>query len=940
MIPQENSEIPPPSTKRGSDVKWYATIVVLLVIVAAFGIMAFYHPSPVIPVGTTASVVTASSLANYDLPYNLSIKTNGQFNNIVVYWGDGSPQVVPYSGSDYVNVSHKYTSPGNYYVFFVMNSKNGIFSSNKQLVPVAMSATYAALPETSTYGDIALQSSSSSPVVNSSWIYGPGTSLSLLLAYFTPPANPSFQVVSQTLSVSHNGSVVDSISLPYYYNASAGMYELPISSAIYNLTLSTGYYQLQVTTYTAAVNASSGSVDTSQGIFKASYFTDVPVFETASLYSSAPSTNGTFINAELEVGGYVTLDPQVAADSVSGEIIINTMATLVDYNGSDSSGYHAYLASYLPTTSNGGINTNWSNYTVHVNSTKAGYSGAYNVTIKPYENYTFHIRSNATFADGSKVTAWDVAFSIIRDLLYVAGSPATPGSQIAQYLLPGNYFASNTFWNITQNITWDNATNNITFHFQNPMTPSLVYQTVGKSVGTPVVEASWVQAHGGGIGWNASDFQAYQATGSAGHYISYLRDHVMASGPYIVDYTVPASETVLVANPNYNPPGNGWNPKPKINMIILEYIGQESTQYLQLKSGYATAAYLFPTGDWFAIEPLLKSGAVKAYSYPSSAMEFYCFNTQINTTILSHLDPQANVPQAFFDSVQVRRAFADAYNYSFYLAQQVGNEVYNTTFVSGYAGAIPSGVVGYQSNDTLKAAGVSLPSFNMAYAAQNWSTFTHSSYFSLLGLTTGSGGTILYQGAPLNIPIFVLAGDPVNSAGATTWADNLASIVPGASFTVTAASLPEVYSFLVPDQNPAPLWWLEFGGLYPSPTQYLPIVAVPSGNSLIPAPNGFNPSWFNSSSNPVSSLPGMVEQYDNLTAMVEDYLVGFSTGNPTVSLQHFEAVNEMLVNMTFYVPLGQPNQIYLVSSHISPASFINYNENTFAYTEYNYLEFI
>ncbi len=917
---------PQPPKKQGtSNAKWYAIIIVLVVIIAALGVFAFYHPTPKVPVGTTASIQSASTVAQYNTPYNISIKTNGMFNSIDLYWGDGAPQVIPYSGSDYVNVSHTYTSPGNFYVYYVVNYPTTTYTSNMELIPVGVSAASSALPATDSYGDIALQSASSSPLINGSWVYAPGTTLSLLLAYFTPPANSSYQVVSQTLTVSFNGSEVNSVVLPYYFNMSAGQYELPISSAIYNLTLNTGYYQLEVTTYTAAVNASSGAVNTSMGVFDTAYYSDIPSFSTAKAYQAATTTFA-FVNAEAETGGYKTLDPAVAYDTVSYEILLNTMATLVGYNGSSSSQFFPYLAAYLPSTTNGGINTNWANYTVHVNPAVAGYSGSYNVTIKPYENYTFHIRSNATFQDGSKVTAWDVAFSFIRDLLFDAGSPGTPGWINAQYLLPGNYYASNTFWNITQNITWNNATNNVTFHFQEPMAPSLVFEIMGFTSGVMILDASWVQAHGGGIGWNASDFAAYQAHGSAGDYISYLVNNVMASGPYTVDYTVPASEVVLTANPNYNPPAGGHEPRPAIKMVIIEYIGQESTRYLQLKSGYAYTAGI-PSSDWYLVQGLERSGIVKVYPFPTISIFWYNLNANINETLLAKTFPSANVPQTFFDSIQVRRAFADAYNYPYYLAEQVGNAVYNTTFGTGYAGMLPNGMLGYQSNATLKAAGVSLPQYNLTYAEQNWTAFVHSAYFSAEGLSVGTGGTIMYNGAPLNIPISIFSADPVDVEGATTWGTNLATFITGASFPVEPEPFTTLLSWMVPGSNPAPIYELGWAPDYPYPTDYMGPMAYPSDVSTYPGPNGMFPSWFNNSSNPVSSLPGMKIQYQNLTEMVNWYLNGSETGNPTIALQNFHALNEMLVNMTFYVYLDQSSAFWIMNSHVTPSTIIDYQEN-------------
>jgi ABC-type transport system substrate-binding protein len=944
MMPKDDSSTPTPSKKGNSSVKWYAVIIVLIVIAAAFGVIAFYHPAKTVPIGTSASVTSATAVAQYNVPYNISIKTNGMFNSIDFYWGDGTPQVILWTGSDTVNVSHTYTSPGTYYAYYVVNYENSVFTSNKQIVPISVTAASSVLAPTDSYGDIALQSSSSPPLVNNSWIYSPGTSISVLLAYFTPPANSSYQVVSQNLIVSLNGTPIDSVVLPYYFNSTAGMYELPLSSAIYNLTLSTGYYQMELKTYTAVVNTTSGAVNTGLGIFTTSYYTDIPVFSTAAEYSAVSSSGMTsIVNAEAETGGYKTLDPAVTYDGVSLEISFNTMATLFGYKGSNSSAFFPYLAAYMPTTTNGGINTNYANYTVHVNPALAGYSGSYNVSIKPYENYTIHIRSNATFADGNKVRAWDVAFSLIRLLLYDGGSPGTPGWINAQYMLPGNYYSSNTFWNITQNITWNNATNNITIHYQQPMSPSLVFEILGDTSGAFITEASWVQAHGGGIGWNASDFLAYQAHASSGDYISYLVNNEMASGPYMIDYTVPASLSVLIANPNYNPPGNGYAPRATIKMVILEYIGEESTQYLMLKSGFAYIAKDFPTSDWYQVQGLQKSGIVDVYSFPTISIYFYDFNAQINETMLSSIYPSANVPQTFFDSIQVRRAFADSYDYSYYLAKQVGNAIYNTTFGTGYAGMLPNGMLGYQSNQSLINARVSLPTFNLTDAAQNWTAFVNSPYFALEGLSKASNGNIIYHGTTLNIPIFIWTADPVDVAGATTWGEYLSQIIPGLQTPVIPIPIPTILSYMVTDQNPTLILLMNWGPDYPYPTDYMGPMAFPTNTSFFPGPDGFYPSWFNSSANPLSSLPGMKEQYNNLTAMDNEYRNGSTTGNPNIALQYFHMQNEMLVNMTFYVYLYQVGGYWVVNSHVTPSTITAYQDGVMVGGDgvimYDYLTF-
>jgi ABC-type transport system substrate-binding protein len=1439
--------IVPPRKPGSANVKWYAIIAVLIVIIAAFGVLAFYHP---VSTGSSAQVVSAASIAQYNQPYNLTIKTNGAFQSITVYWGDGHTEVVPYSGTDTVHLSHTYLSPGSFYVYYVVNFGGSTYTSNMNLVAVQLTAASTVLNQNASYGDLAFVSASKSPLVNNSMLFAPGTNLSFLAGYFTPPANSNFEVVGQTINVYQNGTLVSTYSLPYYYDAASGAYKLPLSDAYFNLSnLASGYYELQVNTQTASLmssnnvptqvtnstsalymanknvtydnpvmseymygntpvyynqtvwlsyqagafvknyagdnvtyetaanvsymgtaslvntagltatylakemvnytkgtqvsipamtnvtagkganltlangtelmlpsgasitvntganltfltntsitttssaknvtggtiaalssatavgpmtkyavmnftapgtitfkaaanvsfadlsqvnftsgptfmtlsalaakfadasnftypngapvtypvggnivyndntvlyssgtslmfngtvsnmynagttvyypnptttvnytqsatytkgqdvvyqnspvsmqysgetmvgihkgtqmllqttttldqNATSsvqyqagttptfesgnvtfsqgsqlyaaassilnvtaganltflnnvtltvkgtvsngtgktltspfkmsttsanasflhfnttstvtfegnanftlltpmtvnfsaspnqkltamntvtatfnnvsrvsyasgtdltfmslsnttfkdetniaylnagtnvtylagttaslinstisilrtysgisqpiytGEINAAAGLYQTSYFVDIPVFTKAATYS-APVTGYTFTNAEAETGGYKTLDPAIAYDTVSFEVIMNTMATLVGYNGSTSSHFFAYLAAYLPSTSNGGINTNYHNYTV-----KDPWGTTYAVNITPAENYTFHIRSNATFQNGQPVTAWDVMYSMVRTLLFDAGSPGTPGWIQAQYLLPGNYYETNTFWNITQNITVDNATNNITFHFQEPMSSSLVFEILGQASGMGVIDPTWLAQHGGAITWNATGFQAYKAHANAGDYISYLVNNVMASGPYEIDYTVPASETVLVANPNYNPPGNGWAPKPKIQKVVIEYIGQTSTRYLQLKSGYAQTAGI-PSSDWYEVQGLAKAGTVHVYSFPEISIFWYNFNANINTAMLSGIVSSANVPQTFFDSLHVRRAFADAYNYSYYLSEQIGNAVYNTTFANGYAGMLPDGMLGYQNNASLRANGTLVPSFNLKYAKANWSAFETGGLFKAMGLVIGAGGVVDFNGAPLNIPIFIFSADPVDEAGATTWGTYLQQVIPGLQFEVVPTPFPNLLGYQVQGSNPMPIYELGWAPDYPYPTDYMGPMADPVNSSTYPGPNDMTPYWFNATS-PVHSVQSMKDQAANLTLMKEWYDLGSVNGNPTVALRYFHKLNEMLVNMTFYVYIEQEHGFWIMNSHVSGPSVTNYQEN-------------
>ena len=79
----------------------------------------------------------------------------------------------------------------------------------------------------------------------------------------------------------------------------------------------------EMTGSTTIQAASTGMVDPTQGVYTTSYWVDLPVFNQAAYnvpvvgfpaYVPTTSASGSFLRAELETGGYKTLDP--APDSM------------------------------------------------------------------------------------------------------------------------------------------------------------------------------------------------------------------------------------------------------------------------------------------------------------------------------------------------------------------------------------------------------------------------------------------------------------------------------------------------------------------------------------------------------------------------------------------------------------------------------------------------
>lgn len=1144
-----------PPRKPSGNAKWYAIIVVLLVVAAGFAVLAFYHPAP--GTGSTVTVKAADTTATIGQPFNLTLQTNGQWQSLQVFFGDGSSQFVPYTGSTTVTLSHTYTNPGNYYVYYVAKMGSTTVNNAQSLIPVK--TTLGSVPATSSVGLMTLESSASATAIaNTSYAYNVGSNLSYVVGYFTPPANSNYQVYSQVVNEYMNGSLVKTFNIPYTWNQADQAYELANANAFLNFTnLSQGYYVFGLSTYTGALqsqvipstitnttmvnyaaadsatynatanvtvfggkslpytlyslgyttgtnvsmlaktnvsymsatsvatplaasvsygaatevtfynganvtftketnftlahnvtvyNMSShaatvynntttfhvlagaqlnftstadvtftseatlnfvkaatanytgsssspvkvdylsdltvqylanttlmytnsqttvtypdatsvattflmngptstsvytGTLDTSSGTYNEVYYQDVAIFNNAKEFVST-AVASQFLNSELETGAYKTLDPAIEYDTVSNEILMNTMATLDVYQGSSNSTFAPFAASYLPTEANGGINTNYANWTV---STPWG--STYTESVVPGQNYTFHIRSNATFQDGTSMTAWDVYYSMVRVLLFDAGSPGTPGWIIAQSMLPGDYYSTNTFFNITQNMTVDNATNNITFHFQSSLSPTFVFETIGYDL--YIVDANWMLDHataaapglswkGGAntLPWNQTGFTAYQAQANQGSYNNYFVNNVMSSGPYMISYIVPASQVVLVKNPNFNSP-NQWVPAAHIDKVILQYVGQPSTNYLLLSSGQAQAAGL-PVSSWGQVNGLIQKGVVNNYGIPTLSIFWYNFNTQVNQTMLSGIVPQANMPFSLFTNYFARKAFAYAFNYTEAVTTQFGNPDFpSVPFASTYAGMLPAGMAYAQTVQDLNQTGVTngVPYFNLTLAKQNWKEAvngTGSGYHNLGSLPgklnySNSANGFTYNGKALNIPIFIFSADPASLAATTTWVSFLKEVIPGAQFEVLPTSFPVLLGYMYPGQNPMPIYELGWAPDYPYPSDYLGPMAYPSNSSTYPGPNSMTAWWIGGGNTTMHNPLGNASQAHNLTMMADWYNIATSTPNVNIAEQYFHMMNEMLINMTFYTYIFQQYQHVIISSKILPSSVTQYQLN-------------
>ncbi len=922
MVEKVTPNTSPSRTRRRPDGEkkpyvWIAVIVVLIVIIGFLGISDLTKPA----VSVTPSVIGASGLTNVGEPYALSLYS-GKFTNATVFFGDNTSKTVNYTGVNGLQVDHTYNVVGLYLIYYTINMGT-VYNDSTDLIPVQAVSTVTPSQESQGFDQIIAKDSSTMLVNNESDVFSPGANITTIVGYYAAPTNTSYQVYYQQVVLIHNDKYISSKSIDYSY--SNGKYGVVPGQQYYNISdASSGIWTILVNTYTGVVN-SNGNINKSVPVEINQYYLDIGVFKDGGLYS-APSVVSTLVDVNAGEGPYTTLDQATSSGVVNIELLQNLEQTLVMYNGSSTSQFEPMLASQVPSTSNGGINTNYANYTV-----TDPWGTTYAVHIKPYENYTFHIRSNASFQNGQRVTAWDVEYSFARALIFIGDSPANLISTFAQFYLPGNSAVTNTFWNITQNMTVDNATNNITFHLQNSYSPSLILGIFSSGFDVFTESASWIASEATpqqpALQWSPAGFAAYKPQGNAGDYNINLETNVLSDGPYEISYQIPSSAVILVKNPYFTPPGP-WYPSPSIGKVVVEFVQKTSTRYLDMLSDNAQIAGISST-DWNLVQTLESKGIATAINTPSPTILWYEFNANIDTTLLDSLYPGANVPPTLFTILPIREAFAYAMNYQYFINYQVGNAVYHTNFSQLYAGALPTGMQDAQSIAQLNQTTTGVPYYNVTLATNYWKEGIniYNSYFASdtsKQIKTDSAGDYIYNGKPLTIPIFYQSGFPAYKAAAGTWGTTLSSIIPGSSYPIVEVTIGEELGYLAYGQNPMPIAWFGWITSTSYPTSNLLPIAYPGPASDYAYPDSFAPSFFtNSTVNPTPNAT----QAAIMVKMIDEYNNGSSALNPSVAKMWFDEMNENLVNMTMYVWLGQSENTYILSTHINLNYFERYNTN-------------
>ena len=213
------------------------------------------------------------------------------------------------------------------------------------------------------------------------------------------------------------------------------------------------------------------------------------------------------------------LDPGTVYEPTGDMIVHSLYDTLVTFNGSDISKPQPDLASSYTAAPDG-------------------------------KTFTFQLRSNAVFSDGSAVTAADVVWSLNR-LKNLKGSAAP----------------------IVANLSFsapDAHTVVVTSSEVNPDVPIILAEPYAG-----VLNEKLAKQHGGTDGANAAQADTLG---------NYLNSHSLGSGPYEIDSFDAASQVVLTANSKF------WGTKPGFSRVVFSNMDVQNQKLTMAKSPSSTIA--------------------------------------------------------------------------------------------------------------------------------------------------------------------------------------------------------------------------------------------------------------------------------------------------------------------------------------------------------------
>ena len=347
---------------------------------------------------------------------------------------------------------------------------------------------------------------------------------------------------------------------------------------------------------------------------KAIYTTLAVGFGTMLAFAAVP--NNTLVS--MVIGDITTHDPSQAYDTASGEGIENMYETLLGYEGRD-------LANLKP-----GLATSW-------RFTNGG------------KTLTFTLRKNVKFHSGSVMTCDDVEYSFERHLI-THDTEAYP--YISDTLLGFSYWEdaskASTTWAMIDKTAECNAAGQLVLTLPKADPTALAKLSY---LAMSVVEKKYTVGLGEWSG-GESDWKNWVAKDMAN---SALSQKPNGTGAYRF-VSRNATQQVFKHFPDY------WGGAAKIENVIIQKVDELATRVLALNKGDTDIASVLTRANLGQVAG--QPGVKVLDDLPSSASEVYFMNQNIKEPkeLGSGKFDGKGIPANFFSDINVRKAFANAFD--------------------------------------------------------------------------------------------------------------------------------------------------------------------------------------------------------------------------------------------------------------------------------------
>jgi ABC-type transport system substrate-binding protein len=515
--------------------------------------------------------------------------------------------------------------------------------------------------------------------------------------------------------------------------------------------------------------------------------------------------------------------------------------------------------------------------------------------------YTFTIRSGLKFSNGDPITAYDVYYSMIRNMLFEGGTPGTPDWILSQYLVPGasigvslmkNSTDTTDFNAIMHAVSYSTSSSTVTFNLVTATTPQIFFTALADSLGCSVMDASWLQSVSAGITFTAAGFYSYQSQANEGSYNTKVQFSPVTSGPYEIESYVPGQSIVLAPNPGFT----GVPGIPAVtDKVSISWVKDPETAYLLYTSGSADIVTALPTTYMPLIKAQVAAGTSSLYAFPTLACAFFVFNENIAENLMhSAFGSSYSVPANYFANTDVREAFCYAFNYTNYIDEILGNNVYGENFGTAYAGAIINGLPYYVPSSQL----ANVPNLDLTYATQ---------------LMQQSG----QYSTKVSIPIIVGTSDTVNYAAAEMLAAAVSKMDPNISMTPIYQPFSTEVGYTVPGANPMPIYSLAWISDYPAAADNMNALYLQGGT--YPSGDGLTVSYLNS-----TGFPSEATQYSQLNTVLTQANAATSA---SVAGPLYKQAEQDAINLYLYIYTVDENAFWTVKPYMTGYSGIQSQEN-------------